>query len=169
MAMRKRIIVFIVCLLMGGVFTFNVIAHPNRLSEWQGFTLTSRYSPADTYKSPRTRAIQTILALNTDSTAYQNIHIDGSFGPITHSEVKRYQENEGLNNNGKVGANTWGHLYGELADGSYSPGHYWYYLSTGLGGGDDPEETIIRRGDSSGKWQVSNFQTNHWDDFEFAY
>ena len=167
--MKRKAAFIIVSMILIMVETLSVFAHPDRTSEWQGFILTSKTSPADSYKSARTRAIQTILKLCTDYTAFSTIDLDGSFGPITHDEVVRFQNNENINNNGKVGSVTWTRLYYKLGEGSYSAGHYWYYLSTGLGGGDDTEEAIIRRGDPSGKWQVINFDTNGWITFEFAY
>ena len=156
------IVCMALCLSMVNV----AMAHPNFLPEWQGFNTTSKTSPADSYKSLRTRAIQLILQQCAEQ---PNLDVDGSFGSGTHNAVVQFQTKTNCNKlNGIVGPETWGKLYDELGIGAYDPGHYWYYTGTDWGGGEEPEMDIIRRGDPSGRWQVYNSLIDDFSTFEFA-
>jgi peptidoglycan hydrolase-like protein with peptidoglycan-binding domain len=44
-----------------------------------------------------------------------NVHVDGDFGPMTERAVRAYQETNGLEVDGIVGPETWGHIAGTAA------------------------------------------------------
>ena len=167
--MKRRIMTVFVCMLLVSAFTLNTFGHPNRKSEWQGFTSTSQYSPNDSYKSARTRAIQSVLKYSVNSYLYSHVTVDGSFGSGTKGKVEYYQGLYSLTVDGSVGPNTWGSLYDRLTHGSYVANHYWYYRSSQIGSGSENDQIeYIRRGDPSGTWQVKNTNTGTWITFEYA-
>ena len=172
--MKKKLFITMVCLLMAFTMATSVFAAPSLYrSEWVYFHVTKKDgADPDGLKSQRTRAIQTILRYCTSSSVHQNIAIDGSFGDNTHDAVRRFQNQiMGITysqTDGSVGPATWPELYDELGVMTHTGGYYYFES-------DFPEinpsnVNIIRRGDTSGTWQVRKYNngTITWHTFEYA-
>lgn len=171
--MRQKMKAIIISVLLVVAFTLTAFGHPDRESEWGNFTPTYLSSPDDTYKSARTRAIQSVLKFSVNDYLYSQMTIDGSYGNGTKALVQYYQQlyQSEFNQNidGCVGKKTWKSLYHRMTDGAYVPGHYWYYRSSHIGMGTENEQIeYIRRGDPSGKWQVKNTSSGSWITFKPA-
>ncbi|OYO03329.1 hypothetical protein CGZ96_01535 [Enemella evansiae] len=64
----------------------------------------------------RVRAVQTLLR-----NSGQSVSVDGSFGPRTLGAVKAFQKSKGLAQDGVVGPQTWGALFGATKDSTPPP------------------------------------------------
>jgi hypothetical protein len=61
---------------------------------------------------PQVRRVQALLRAADTQLTDNDLAIDGEFGPITEGQVKAFQQANGVNANGVVGADTWRKLLG---------------------------------------------------------
>lgn len=123
----KRILPFALVVAMCLCMAAPAFADSSWVGIFRGFPSRYRYGPSDGY----VKMIQSLMwAYGGSSRTYISNAggTDGSFGDGTHNAVCDFQASNGLEDDGVVGADTWGTL-AQLTSGGYSGSTYFFFLN----------------------------------------